>query len=113
MRQKKTAKKVKLTQVRNDSHCLKTHNLQPLSHVFEIYNLFASVNVKVTPTTYQDVPKALEEVREKLVFYNHQTNIIDWYEEYKDFEGMLNINTRKLTCSHPASDVKKCQRVHG
>lgn len=47
------------------------------------------------PANYLEVPRALEEVKEKLAFYNQQTNVIDWYEEYKDFEGILEADDKE------------------
>uniref|UniRef100_A0A1I7X6Q6 Ras-GEF domain-containing protein n=1 Tax=Heterorhabditis bacteriophora TaxID=37862 RepID=A0A1I7X6Q6_HETBA len=41
---------------------------QPLSHAFEIYNMFGSIDVAV-PNVYQDVSKALEEVNLKLLLH--------------------------------------------
>lgn len=61
---------------------------QPMSHQLEIYRLFTNIEVN-PPEVYSDVPRAIEQVKEKLEFFEEQTNEIVWNEEDWKIEPVI------------------------
>ncbi|CAB3410380.1 unnamed protein product [Caenorhabditis bovis] len=80
----------------------KTRNLKkgshPISHNIDIFNLLVAVDVDV-PKTFSEVPDVIKQVKEKLEYYDGQTNEIDWFNDLGFELGTISRSTSNMTDS--------------
>ncbi|KHN85412.1 hypothetical protein Tcan_05853 [Toxocara canis] len=83
---------------------------QPVCHRLELVRLFNELEVEL-PLYYQDVPRALDELKELLEFYEQQTNVVVWEEsDYQNLELMSESECTLDSALNGSTDMSERER---
>lgn len=86
---------------------------QPVCHQFELVRLFTELEVEL-PLYYQDVPRALDELKELLEFYKQQTNVVVWEEsDYQNLAVMTESECTVDSALNGSTDMSERGSVSG